>query len=205
MNTLTGSGSRPKRTGARTERQSPPRSTPAAKQSGGKTQHHRFISLLLARAENKNQEFERFAGASIDFSDVYRMGALERINLIQQGIEPTVFKLMAQQLRRSKESFGDLMGLPVTTVDRKIARHERLSIDQSERLVSAAKLIGQIQSMIEESGDPEGFDAAQWFDQWLDKPLAALGGRTPSEFMSTAEGRELLSRLLATAQSGAYA
>ncbi|TFL12603.1 DUF2384 domain-containing protein [Pusillimonas noertemannii] len=142
--------------------------------------------------------------SAVSFSDIYQMEPLERIRLIEAGVRPETFASIAQAMRRSKERLGQMMGLPVTTVDRKIQKGELLNSDQSERVVSAAKLIGQIETMVEESGDPQGFDAALWFDEWVDKPLAALGGRTPSELMGTAEGRELLSRLLATAQSGAY-
>lgn len=140
----------------------------------------------------------------VSFSDIYRMEPLERIHMIQAGVRPEAFASIAQAMRRSKERLGQMMGLPVTTVDRKMQKGELLNPDQSERVVSAAKLIGQIETMVAESGDPEDFDAARWFDEWVDKPLAALGGRTPAELMGTAEGRELLSRLLATAQSGAY-
>ncbi|WP_280174597.1 MbcA/ParS/Xre antitoxin family protein [Caballeronia concitans] len=41
--------------------------------------------------------------------------------------------------------------------------------------------------------------------RWLHTPLPALGGKRPAEYMSTCEGRQLFSRLLAMAQSGAYA
>jgi uncharacterized protein (DUF2384 family) len=72
-------------------------------------------------------------------------------------------------------------------------------------VVGMAKLIGQVQTMVEESGDPTGFDAAQWLARWLDEPLPALDGKRPAEYMDTAEGRDLVSNLLAMAQSGAYA
>jgi len=39
-----------------------------------------------------------------------------------------------------------------------------------------ARLIGQVQAMVEQSGNPEGFDAAHWLGAWLDEPLPALGG-----------------------------
>jgi len=71
-------------------------------------------------------------------------------------------------------------------------------------LAFTAKLVEQIETMIAESGDPEGFDTALWVDEWVSKPLPALGDCSPSELMGAAEGRALLSRLLATAQSGAY-
>jgi len=76
--------------------------------------------------------------------------------------------------------------------------------DQSECLAFTAKLVEQIETMIAESGDPEGFDAALWVDEWVNKPLPALGGRAPCELIGSAEGRAWLSRLLATAQSGTY-
>lgn len=77
--------------------------------------------------------------------------------------------------------------------------------EQGERVVALAKMIGQVQTMVAESGDPEGFDAAQWLASWLERSVPALGGRCPGEYMDTAEGRELLSQLLAMTQSGAYA
>jgi uncharacterized protein (DUF2384 family) len=67
------------------------------------------------------------------------------------------------------------------------------------------KLVAQVQTMVEESGNPNGFDAGRWVQGWLQKPLPALGGRRPVEYMSTQEGRELVAQLLAMAQSGAYA
>lgn len=47
-----------------------------------------------------------------------------------------------------------------------------------------------------ESGDPDGFNAAQWFVGWADMPLGALGGRLPADFLAAAEGRQLISGLL---------
>jgi uncharacterized protein (DUF2384 family) len=74
-----------------------------------------------------------------------------------------------------------------------------------ERRRAVKMLIAQVQTMVEESGNPNGFDAARWVQEWLQKPLPALGGKRPVEYMSTQEGRELVGRLLAMAQSGAYA
>jgi uncharacterized protein (DUF2384 family) len=74
-----------------------------------------------------------------------------------------------------------------------------------ERRRAVKMLIAQVQTMVEESGNSNGFDAARWVQEWLQKPLPALGGKRPVEYMSTQEGRELVGRLLAMAQSGAYA
>ena len=59
--------------------------------------------------------------------------------------------------------------------------------------------------MVEESGDPQGFDAAAWLSTWIEEPLPALGGARPVDIMDTMEGQALVSTLLAQIQSGAYA
>ncbi|MBS0380676.1 MAG: DUF2384 domain-containing protein [Proteobacteria bacterium] len=66
-------------------------------------------------------------------------------------------------------------------------------------------LIEQARTMVRESGDLENFDSDAGVRQWLERPLPALGGRAPREFMATAEGRARISDLLAQQQSGAYA
>jgi uncharacterized protein (DUF2384 family) len=67
-----------------------------------------------------------------------------------------------------------------------------------------AKLVSLVQRMVEESGDPTGFDADAWLRRWPNEPLPALGSRRPAELMDTVEGRNVLFNLLATAQCGAY-
>ena len=68
-----------------------------------------------------------------------------------------------------------------------------------------ARLVGQVQSMVNDSGDPRGFNAAEWVARWLEEPLAALGGQKPVELMDTTEGQTMVSNLLARIQSGTYA
>lgn len=91
------------------------------------------------------------------------------------------------------------------TVDRKIQKRQRLSQEESERILAVVGLIGQVDSIVQESGNPGGFDAPRWTAEWLQRPHPALGGRTPGELLDTADGRALVSDLLAQQQSGAYA
>ncbi|MFT4439255.1 MbcA/ParS/Xre antitoxin family protein [Caballeronia sp. 15715] len=70
---------------------------------------------------------------------------------------------------------------------------------------SFADLVHQVQKMVTESGEPEGFEAGQWLAAWMERSVPALGGRRPVEYMDTVEGRALISQLLAMMQSGAYA
>jgi len=65
------------------------------------------------------------------------------------------------------------------------------------------RLVAQVDLMVAESGNPDGFDARRWVGAWLETPVPALGGK-PADFMNTTDGRARVSRLLARAQSGAY-
>ena len=67
-----------------------------------------------------------------------------------------------------------------------------------------ASLIAQVQTMIEESGNPRGFDAAKWVARWTGRPLPALGGKKPVDLMGTPDGRALVHNIVARMQSGAY-
>lgn len=67
-----------------------------------------------------------------------------------------------------------------------------------------ARLLGQVETMVSESGDPDGFDAAAWLSRWLNEPLPAFGGRCPAVFLETTEGQELVAVTLSCMQSGAY-
>ncbi|WP_151639016.1 MbcA/ParS/Xre antitoxin family protein [Noviherbaspirillum aerium] len=65
-------------------------------------------------------------------------------------------------------------------------------------------LITLVRRMVRESGNPARFDAAAWVAEWVQRPLSALGGQTPANFLKTAEGRQVIKQLLASTQSGAY-
>lgn len=81
-------------------------------------------------------------------------------------------------------------------------------IEDSEKIVGLAKLVGQVETMLDQSGDPElmkDFDARKWLARWIEEPIPALGGKRPADYMDTFEGQEMVSRLLSMMQTGAYA
>lgn len=61
-----------------------------------------------------------------------------------------------------------------------------------------------VQRMVNEAGDPSGFDARSWLDHWLMEEVPALGNRRPLDVLSEPNGVEMVSSLLLRAQSGAY-
>lgn len=129
----------------------------------------------------------------------------ERISTIRAGIPAHEIEGVASAMKLTKEEFMAWLGIPRATVNRKVRNDERLSPEHSERLLGVARLIGKVQTMVEESGDATGFDAAEWASAWLDAEQPVLGGRRPAEYMDTMEGQQLVLSLLEMTQSGAYA
>lgn len=74
-----------------------------------------------------------------------------------------------------------------------------------ERVLCGARLFGQVQNIVEESGDPQGFDASAWMSRWLNEPLPAFGGVRPLDLLDTIEGEALVSNTLSQMKGGAYA
>ncbi|HEY5797398.1 MAG TPA: antitoxin Xre/MbcA/ParS toxin-binding domain-containing protein [Bosea sp. (in: a-proteobacteria)] len=139
------------------------------------------------------------------FVDLYRASPLDRIGVIKAGIPARDVKELSMALHFDQQVMFDALKLKTATVNRKAARDERLSIEDGERVVGLAKLVGQLEAMLEDAGNSEGFDAPSWMSRWLREPLPALGGGKPIDLLDTMEGQALVSRALSQIQSGAYA
>lgn len=137
--------------------------------------------------------------------DVFRLDPLERVTIAKGGVPAVFVQGMAQDMGIPRDRLVTNLGMAPATVSRKVQQRQVLSPDQSERALGMARLVGQVQSMVAESGDSEGFDAAAWLASWLDGPLEALGGRKPAQLLDTSEGQAIVGNLLARMQSGAYA
>jgi len=142
---------------------------------------------------------------SHDFAGLYAASAMDQVAVVKGGIAASEVARLADALKTPRESLYRWLGLPRQTVARKAKEAKDLSPQEGERLLGVAKLVGQVQTMVRESGDPTGFDAAAWMASWLEQPLTALGGRKPAELMDTSAGQGIVSQLLARSQSGAYA
>jgi putative toxin-antitoxin system antitoxin component (TIGR02293 family) len=139
------------------------------------------------------------------FVDVFRAEPLTRVQWIKHGLPADFLDQLSRKMNMPKERLLPALGIAPATVRRKVLESKPLSSDDSERALGMARLVGQVESMVQESGDVEGFNAAEWLAQWLEEPLAALGGERPADLMDTAEGQAMVANLLARMQSGAYA
>ena len=148
---------------------------------------------------------QRASKKHLHYRALFESSPIFRVEVVKTGVWPGVFQTLARDMRVEQNTVFQLLGVPRATVNRKLKAGKPLDVSSSERALGLARLVGQVEQMVEESGKADGFDAPTWVGQWLDQPLTALGGKTPGEFMDTTPGQELVSRLLAQAQSGAYA
>jgi len=141
----------------------------------------------------------------LPYVELFRASPTDRIRLIKGGVPATKAKRMISDLHLDQRVMLTALNLSTATINRKASRDEALSLDEGERVIGVARLIGQLQDMIEESGDPDGFDAPEWLATWLREPLPALGQARPIDLLDTMEGQRMVSTALAQIQSGAYA
>lgn len=62
-----------------------------------------------------------------------------------------------------------------------------------------------VQQIVTESGNPEGFDAEAWLQEWLAAPLPAFGNRRPWDVLQEPEGLALVRATLLQIQKASFA
>jgi putative toxin-antitoxin system antitoxin component (TIGR02293 family) len=143
--------------------------------------------------------------APLSYITIHRASPLERIDMIRQGIPASEAKRIFADLAIGQGVGFKALNLSTATVNKKAKHGDTLSPEESERVVGFARLVGQLEAMIQDSGDPVNFDPRAWIARWLTEPLPAFGGARPADLMDTMEGQGLVSAALAQIQSGAYA
>jgi putative toxin-antitoxin system antitoxin component (TIGR02293 family) len=136
---------------------------------------------------------------------LFQTSVIDRVNIVKVGVPALYVNVLTACMGMPKDKFYRTIGLMRPTVDRKVRASKLLNQDESERVLGIARLVGQAQSLIRDSGRSGTFNAARWVAGWLDRPLPALGGKRPGEYMDTADGRTLVADILAQQQSGTYA
>ncbi len=178
-----------------------PRSSP----SGLPTAMSKCGASDATKISAKSVPAARGEAVMLSYITVYRASPLERIDMIRRGIPASEAKRIFAELLIGQGVGFKALNLSTATINKKAKHGDTLSPQESERIVGFAKLVGQLEAMIQDSGDPTNFDARAWMARWLTEPLPAFGGARPADLVDTMEGQDLVSAALAKVQSGAYA
>lgn len=153
----------------------------------------------------KARRVSKGTGVGSNYAKMFRATPFERIDIIRRGIPAGVVIETSEAMGLPKEWILRTLHFTRATVNRRIKDKGALPTEYSERIIGLHTLIGQVEIMVAESGDPSGFNAARWVAGWLEQPVPALNNAKPADFMDTIEGQQLVSSLLGKVQSGAYA
>ena len=154
---------------------------------------------------NWHPALQRVIAGEATYLVLYGFSRLDRIGIVKEGLPARLLTTLADDMHVPRERLYAWLGIARATANRKVKDDQLLSQDESERALGIARLVGQVETVVAESGVVQDFDVARWTADWLDEPNAALGGKPPGTFMDTADGRSLVSGLVAQMQSGAYA
>jgi putative toxin-antitoxin system antitoxin component (TIGR02293 family) len=162
---------------------------------------------MARRAKSRAVRTGKFVTLKVGekYREIFAASPQARIAMIRNGVPAIEAKRLVQALGVEQKVFYQALGLKTATVNRKITQSEQLASDESERLLGVARLIGQVEAIIAESGEAQDFDAPEWLSRWLREPLPALGGTPPMALLDTMEGQSIVSEALARIQTGAYA
>jgi len=149
--------------------------------------------------------FGGFRPTKEGFLTLYSAPVMTRIEWAKAGVGARDAKVILGQLRVPQGEALAALRIPAATVNRKARTNAALSPAEAERVLGVGRLLGQVQALVQESGDPEGFDASAWLSSWMATPVPALGGFRPLDLMDTMTGQALVSRVLSQMQSSAYA
>ena len=91
--------------------------------------------------------------------------------MIKSGIAASDAKRVVGDFDLDQQVMCDALALKTVTVNRKAARHETLSPDDSEHMLGVARLIGQVEAMLEGADQTRDFDVPGRLSRWLRDPL----------------------------------
>jgi len=166
---------------------------------------HNYCSKEMGMSSAKDKTGNNPDLLPSGFRDLAHADPQIRIEAIRRGIPASSVEKVASRLGKSKAYVIDMLGLSSASISRKEREGVVLSKNETERLLGMEILIATVQSLVEQSGNPIGFNASHWVSDWLTKPLPALAGVAPASYMDTFEGQQLVKELITMSQSGAYA
>lgn len=117
------------------------------------------------------------------------------VERVRKGLPYRTFERFVANTSMSSADAATLVNIPARTLSRR--KHEgRLHPDESDRLLRASRILGRAISLFEG-------DRAE-ANQWLSRPLRALGGAKPLDLASTEVGAIAVERVIDQLEHGVF-
>src|SRR5450631_191424 len=83
---------------------------------------------------------------------LYGFGRVDRIRMVKEGLPARLLTTLANDMHVPRERLYTWLGIARATANRKVKDDQVLSQDESERALGIARLIGQVEKVVTESG-----------------------------------------------------
>lgn len=118
------------------------------------------------------------------------------VAVVRAGVPATQLNHLSRWLGVHKETLYIMLGMASSTVERKLANGDDLSIAHAERVVGLTRMLG-ITMARAGLADGQGEEVAgAWLRQWLETPVRELGGQAPKAWLDSVIGQMHLHELL---------
>jgi putative toxin-antitoxin system antitoxin component (TIGR02293 family) len=115
--------------------------------------------------------------------------------LIREGLPVGTLTLLAQELDVERKTVANVIGISDRTLSRRIAKDERLSAQESDRMVRLARVFALATDTL---------GTAQKASLWLQTPNNVLEGQTPFSLLDTDAGVRSVETVLGRIAWGVY-
>ena len=115
--------------------------------------------------------------------------------LTREGVPVGTLTLLAQELDVERKTVANVIGISDRTLSRRIAKDERLSAQESDRMVRLARVFALATDTL---------GTAQKASLWLQSPNNVLEGQTPFSLLDTDAGVRSVETVLGRIAWGVY-
>jgi putative toxin-antitoxin system antitoxin component (TIGR02293 family) len=139
------------------------------------------------------------------FLKAFKESPADQVQEIKRGLQVDRLDEVSKAIGEKPDYLSRVLDIPGANISRwRKTGDKKMNKEASERVLGMEKLIGQVQSMVSDFGNPEGFDAGKWFRSWSEEPNPALNSLAPVRFLDTVTGQQHISNLLMAMVYGVY-
>jgi putative toxin-antitoxin system antitoxin component (TIGR02293 family) len=131
---------------------------------------------------------------------------MQIVEIERTGVVGSFIKDLSKRMEIPSSRIFTILGVPKATAEKKAAAGEMVAGSGGQAVVGMVRLLAIAQEIVANStaSEAEGFDAAKWLGQWIERPQPSLGGRKPADLLDAPTGIAVVTRLLGSIESGAY-